>query len=453
MRMKNVFLVPLLFLAGLAGSAGAAIVDVLPGDPGIRYLGRHGTDKSSSDIQWAWSGAGASITFEGTSCSIRMKAPGSIYSVFVDGKETKVLDLSGASANDTMFSLATGLPPGTHTVSVRLRTEASHSLTRFRGFRIDGTPGTAPRGSDRRIEFYGNSITCGYGILDDEPTNSFRVQTEHEGVTFAAQAADAVGADRHTICWSGRGVVQNYGGDTKSPTVPRLYKQVVTWDTTVVWDFSLWVPQVVVIDLGTNDYSAAAPPPDSAKFFQTYRAFVDTLHARYPQARFVLVDGPMLSDDYPEGMKALSKVKRHLANVVADVTKRGIEATHLSLTPQDAARGWGADYHPNLAQAALNGAELAAHLRSVMDWGASPVRSRSVGSVRALLERTPGGLSARIPDGARAAARFVDLRGRVAWSRDWTSGPHALSDVGNGGWLHLRIDGETQVLAVPPDWR
>lgn len=450
--MKHLFLVPLFLLAGFAGSSVAATVDVLPGDPAIRYLGRHGTDKSSPDIQWAWSGSGASITFDGTACSIRMRASGAMYGVFVDGKETKVLDLSNAGS-DTMFALATGLPQGTHTVAVRLRSEAAYSLTRFRGFRIEGTPGVAPAGSDRRIEFYGNSITCGYGILDNEPTNPFRVQTEHEGLTFAARAADSLGAERRTICWSGRGVVQNYGGDTKSPTVPRLYKQVGTSDTAVAWDFTRWVPQVVVIDLGTNDYSTASAPPDSAKFFQAYRGFVDTLHARYPEARFVLVDGPMLSDDYPQGMKALTKVKRHLDNIVADVAKRGVKATHLSLTPQDAARGWGADYHPNQAQAALNGAELAAHLRSVMDWGASSVLTESVKAGRATLERGARGLAVRIPAGSRADARVVDLRGRATWSRKLSSGSHALPAAGNGGWLVLRIDGETQVLPLRPDWR
>lgn len=50
-------------LALINGIAGAAVVDVLPGDPSIRYLGRYGKDSSSPDIQWAWSASGASITF------------------------------------------------------------------------------------------------------------------------------------------------------------------------------------------------------------------------------------------------------------------------------------------------------------------------------------------------------------------------------------------------------
>jgi hypothetical protein len=216
----------------------------------------------------------------------------------------------------------------------------------------------------------------------------------------------------------------------------------------VVWDFSLWVPQVVVIDLGTNDYSAAGPLPDSTKFFRTYRGFVDSLHARYPDARFVLVDGPMMSDGYPEGMNALTRLKTHLDNVVSDATRRGIKATHLSLTPSDASRGWGADYHPNRAQAALNGSELAAHLRAVMDWGASSAKPKSVKISRATVERSSLGLSVRIPEGISATAKIVDLRGRETWSRKLSSGSNALPAVESGRWLVVQIDRDTQVLPL-----
>lgn len=440
-------------LALINGIAGAAVVDVLPGDPSIRYLGRYGKDSSSPDIQWAWSASGAAITFSGTSCSIRMQAQGSMYSVLVDGKETKVLDLSNAS-NDTLFQLASGLSQGTHTVAVRLRTEAQHSLTHFRGFRIDGTPGVAPAEGDRRIEFYGNSITCGYGILDSVASNPFKVQTENEALTYAALAADSLGAERHTICWSGRGVIQNYGGDTKSATIPQMYKQVLTWDTSVLWDFTRWIPQVVVIDLGTNDYSTATAQPDSAKFFRTYRGFVDSLHQRYPQARFVLVDGPMMSDNYPSGLKTLTKIRSHLDNVVADVTKRGIKATHLSLTPQEDSRGYGADYHPNRAQARLNGAELAAHLRQILpEWDKSSARSAPL-SLRPNLVRLPAGLAIHNPSQVPWNAKIVDLRGRRSWNQVVpASATMILPATKSVQWLVLESAEGSQVRTLQPDLR
>ena len=276
------------------------------------------------------------------------------------------------------------------------------------------------------------------------------MKTEDEGRTFAAQAAQALGAEHRTVCWSGKGVVQNYNRDTLNPTLPKLYQQILPWDARNLWDFSGWTPHAVVVNLGTNDYSHVAP--DSVRFHRTYAAFVDSLHARYPQAKFVLVDGPMLSDGYPAGVNALSKLRRHLDNIAAEVAVRGIAATRLSLTPQGNL-GYGADYHPNLAQAALNGQELASHLRTAMGWATNSAVGLEPPRPRAALEPSARDLSVRIADGETADARIVDLRGRSTWNRKLSSGSHALPASAGGGWLVLRFQGAVLVLAIRPDLR
>lgn len=394
-------------MLALASMATAAATWIPPTHPSIRLLGRT-LASDSSTLQWAWSGSGAAIAFTGTSCAVHLQAQGGIFRVVVDGVERPVLDLR--SSSDTLHVLASGLASGTHLVELRQKTEAQNCTSRFRGFRIDGAPATLPPAPDRRIEFYGNSITCGYGILDSVASHPFSVLTEDEGRSFAAQAADALGAERRTVCWSGKGVVQNYGRDTVNPTLPKLHRQILPWDTQRLWNFSQWTPQVVVIDLGTNDFSTVAPDP--VRFRAVYAALLDSLHASYPQARFVLVDGPMLSDGYPAGLNALTTVKGHLDAVVATATSHGIAATHLSLSPQSDARGYGADWHPNLAQATLNGQELTAHLRTTLGWtGTNATRRDKPVSVP-----TRSGRSLRIPEGDDATARLLDIEGRTLWS-------------------------------------
>lgn len=428
-----------------------AATDVAPGDPSIRYLGRTAKDRYSSAIQWSWSGSGAAITFDGTACAIRMKAPNAFFRILVDGRETGTLDLTGKY--DTLFALATGLPRGIHTVAVRLRTECGQSLTSFNGFRIEGAPATAPAAPERRIEFYGNSITCGYGILDSVASNGFKLSTEDEGRTYAAIAADSLGAERHTICWSGRGVLQNYGGDTTYPTLPELFRQVVPWDTTLLWDFSLWTPQVVVVDLGTNDYSTASAQPDSAKFHRAYRAFLDSLRDKYPQARLVLLDGPMMSDTYPAGLNTLTKLRAHLDNLVAEMSGLGVRISHFSLSPQGQL-GYGADYHPSLAQAALNGRELAAHLRT-LDWTSSVTPgtvSRASSAVRIVAGRDGWSLVADLQ--TAAAARIVDAGGRVLGSLRVDPGiPASLPAARHPSWVRIEQPAGPMVVAIPPRLR
>ncbi len=349
----------------LASLAASATVLVHPGNPAITPLGRT-LAVDSTTMQWAWSGSGVRLSFKGTAVRARLQARGAVYRVLVDGKEIKPLDLS--NSNDTLFALASNLALDSHEVVLRVRTEMQQSTATFHGFEVDGTvlaPAPAPK---RRIEFYGNSITCGYGILDSLNSNPFKITTEDEGMTYAAHASDSLGAERHTVCWSGKGVYRNINKDTVNPTVPRLYDRILPWDTQHLWDFSQWMPDVVVIDLGTNDYNP--DNPDSTRFEAAFSAFVDTLHAKYPSAKILLLDGPMFSDGYPAGAHALTHVRQRLDNVVAKAKERGVAASHVSLTPQGNL-GYGADWHPNRAQAKLNGKELADALRTLMGWNGS----------------------------------------------------------------------------------
>lgn len=438
---------PLAILLVLTGLAQAAPVDIPPGDPSIRYLGRTVSPDTPSEVQWSWSGSGAAITFEGTACWVRMTAPGAFFRVLVDGRETATLDLT--NKQDTIHALAANLPAGKHTVAVRLRTEANNSFTRFRGFRIEGAPGKAPEGSPRRIEYYGNSITCGYGILDSVASNPFSTRTEDEGLTYAALAADSVGAERHTICWSGKGVVQNYNRDTRNPTLPQLHDRVVPGDATHLWDFSRWIPDVVAIDLGTNDFSHVAP--DSALFHRTFLAFVEGLHAKYPKAKFVLLDGPMLSDGYPSGLNALTKVRRHMDDIAAAANAKGIATSRLSLTPQDASRGYGADYHPNRAQARLNGQELTAHLRETMGWNGVPTGLARKAHAGTRLVATRDGWAAWTPAGVALPARIVDARGRTLDVLRLAPGSTTVLPGHPGAtWIRIETPEGTESFAIPP---
>jgi len=50
----------------------------------------------------------------------------------------------------------------------------------------------------------------------------------------------------------------------------------------------------VFINLGTNDYSTA-PQPDNSVFIAVYVKFVMSIAEHFPQAKFFLLCGPMIS--------------------------------------------------------------------------------------------------------------------------------------------------------------
>src|SRR5262249_20179368 len=110
----------------------------------------------------------------------------------------------------------------------------------------------------RRIEIIGDSITCGYGDQGDSATCPFTADTEDESMAYGARAARLLGAAHTRIDWSGLGLTRNYGGATKD-IVPALWERTIATDPASRWPFAAPPPDVVVVNLGSNDFSVGDP--------------------------------------------------------------------------------------------------------------------------------------------------------------------------------------------------
>ena len=62
----------------------------------------------------------------------------------------------------------------------------------------------------RLIEFVGDSITCGYGVEDEDRDHPFLTQTENVMKTCAYKTALALDADYSMVAYSGHGIVSGY---------------------------------------------------------------------------------------------------------------------------------------------------------------------------------------------------------------------------------------------------
>lgn len=356
-------------LALAANFWGAAPVAVSPFHPSVRILGRF--DSTAKGAELSWSGTGFQVAFEGASCKARITSSGAILGVTVDNIRRPDLDLV-VPAKDTLVDLASGLGKGRHVVEVAKKTEAMVGSIVLHGILVDGNASTPPPAKNRRIEFVGNSITCGYGVLDSAKEHGFSPKTQDFSATFAALAAENLRADAQTVCYSGRGLARNYDGSSSEP-LPTLFRRAVLSADARPWNHSRWKPDVVVVDLGTNDF-AKAPPPDSAKWESSWMDYLSQIREAYGDLPIVLANGPMLSDFWPldasgKPVPSLTKVRTHLRNVAKAAKQKGFASVSvLDLSPNSADRGYGADWHPNRAQAALNARELTEHLRKTMSW-------------------------------------------------------------------------------------
>ena len=172
---------------------------------------------------------------------------------------------------------------------------------------------------DRKIEFIGDSITCGYGVLG-KPENLFSTETESADDAFAVQCARALDADYQLVSFSGIGVISRYIEPEENEPLTDVLMPALYLHTDAVlakrygwrpesWDFSSFCPQVVVINLGTNDDSYTRGIRErEERFEEEYCEFVRNIHRRNPGAEIVCTFGVMSQRLLPRVEEAVQRL-------------------------------------------------------------------------------------------------------------------------------------------------
>lgn len=337
---------------GGSGGAGTGAGGVEPVLSEVHLLGRS-DDADPRGPRFAWSGSTVLTRFEGTSVAIDLGGPGlHRFDVFVDGSPWAIVAHGGG---DESHIVATDLAEGAHDLEIVQRTEALFGPWVLRGFTTAGGPAKlvpTPPPARRRLEFIGDSITAGYGVLGPNGECDFSAETESAVEAYAWRAARELGAEARIMAWSGKGVLQNYPGDD-GPRMPTLWTRAIPTEANSAWDFARWIPEAVVVNLGSNDFSSAV---DEAAFIDAYAGLLADVRAKYPDAPIFCVGGAFLSDQIS-------------TNVDAAVAKLGDpKVKRIELPGRDEAEGYGCDYHPSLSTQAKVGEALAALLRTELGW-------------------------------------------------------------------------------------
>jgi lysophospholipase L1-like esterase len=339
---------PIYLLFGIVVNSVIAQTIISPFDPAVQINGRFAKETGAKDAlaRASFSGVEFIIAFEGTEASILLKSPSNVFSVVLDGKEMPPLDLS--ANGEEKHLIAKNLAKGIHVISIAKRTESIQGDALFKGFEIKGVPRkeALPQKLKLKIEFLGNSITAGYGVLDSVKEHTYSPITQDVFSSYAGVAARELKAEMRTVAFSGRGIFRNHPDSDDPRTLPEFFPYISV-NSKIPWDFS-WQPDIAVIELGTNDF--ALNVPDSAKFTNSMVKFAKQVREKYPIAKIIITDGPMLN-------KTLCR--KFLDAAKSELAKQGISVYRFSFSTQNGSLGYGADWHPSKRQAEKNGKELA----------------------------------------------------------------------------------------------
>jgi lysophospholipase L1-like esterase len=322
----------------------------------ILYRGRFAlTDPQSHVVQYDWSGVSFAVRFTNTTKLplLLQQDVGNLYNVYIFTPNAEPrTSVIKATKDKAMKKYDLGHtvpldPAKEYTLEIEKRTEASFGTVRFSGFEFsEHVQLLEPEPSKKlKMQFVGDSLTCGYGNEGTAPCH-FSADTENFHMSYAAIAARILDAQYHVTSWSGKGMIRNYGDKEQlsARPMPFYFNRTVATNDKAIWNFTTYVPDIVVINLGTNDFSTK-PHPTEEQYSKGYNTFLDRLKQYYgPQVRIFCMSGPSKIPYTPQIVAARKDPTITFADVQGVLKKK---------------EDWGCDGHPSVKGDTIMGTILA----------------------------------------------------------------------------------------------
>ena len=223
-----------------------------------------------------------------------------------------------------------------------------------------------------KIEFIGDSITSGYGVDDEVAEHHFKTATEDVTQAYAYKIINELKLDYSLVSISGYGIISGYTDDPekKNPkeTLPQYYESLgFSYQSfqdkippqTVKWDFNKFIPEAVVINLGTNDASYCKTKEKQEEYRDKYVEFLKRVRKNNPKAMLFSVLGIMDTLLIPSMKEAVEIYKKESGD-------DRIECFEFEI--QDQSLGYVADFHPTKANHEKACRAFLPFLRKKMGW-------------------------------------------------------------------------------------
>lgn len=341
----------------------------------VKLLGR--TYFNEDKLYCALSGTGAEFSFTGTKCTVDISGDSTAMNASAADNQARVgIYVNGERVIDDMvdnlresYDVFSSDTPQDVTVSIVKLSESPMSTLAIDSIKVTGSVIKPTPDKDVLIEFVGDSITCGYGSDDPVKENHFSTKTEDVTKAYAYKTAKTLDADYSMVSFSGYGIISGYSDGNKkvsNQTVPQYYTKLgFSWSpngsfvpANIDWDFSGRQPDVVVINLGTNDDSYTKSETErQEEYAAEYVNFLKTVREKNPDAKILCTLGVM-------GDRLFEYVQKAADDYSAETGDKNIYTMKFDVqSPDD---GYSADWHPSVTTHDKAAAKLSEEIRKIL---------------------------------------------------------------------------------------
>lgn len=277
----------------------------------IKWIGRTYYDENTASNVIYHSASGFEVYFKGTTATATITATNfadSTHQAYVE----VVVDDNWESSKTIIFNaktkkvvLAENMDDNEHKINFYKRTESIDSHLSLVNLETDGKFIEKVVNKDRFIEVIAASSSTGYGNLG---SSAVAKETRNSDAlkAYAFLTAQSLNSDLSIYSASGWGMAFSRWTSPQTLNMFDAYKKVDMFSS-VDWDMSKRSPDVIVVNLGTNDWSYIAIKPDQVEkdkamntFINRYVEFVEYLRSVYPNSKIIILYGLMLESSMYE---------------------------------------------------------------------------------------------------------------------------------------------------------
>lgn len=278
----------------------------------IKWMGRTYYDEENKVNRVYHSASGFELFFKGSEVVATITATNSasvnarpciVIVIDDDFANAKTLFLDKPTQDVVLVSGNTDAQE--HKIDVYKRSESIDSHIGITSIRTDGVFIQKIVNKELKLEFIAASSSTGYGNLGSPTSPSKTTENSDALKGFAFLTAQALNADISIFSASGWGCSASQWTSPNNLNVPDAYDYVdfssyKNKTESQKWSAGKYIPDVVVVNLGTNDWSyinaaTSATEKDARMnaFQRKYIQFLEHLHEVYPDAQLIVLYGLM----------------------------------------------------------------------------------------------------------------------------------------------------------------
>ncbi len=344
----------------------------------VRLLGRVFENETKTRVCFNWSGSGFEFKFKGTMAkaylytglaedAVPNAEDRAFIGVFIDGVPYQSARFA-IDKSEGWYTLAEFLPYGEHTVTVVKQTEVGNGRAAVSKIAVDGEVIEPTDKKALKLEFIGDSITCGYGNICSNASGKFVTGEENFSLTYAAMTAQYLNADIACVAASGNGIYHDYGCNTHN-LIPEMYYYTDKMlsghlgQEPQKWNFTDDNVDAVIIKLGQNDgrFCSGADLPENERtenvLSQRRKDFTEKAELFLKEVRYLRPNTPIIYI-YEFGMlleKELEEAFKFVDNI-----------TPLKIYSKREYEGVGANGHWSTSTHARMAMELTAKIKEIL---------------------------------------------------------------------------------------